>query len=553
MTVIDLLKNISKKLTAEVAIFPLATFRVVFGTLMLFSTLRFWYYGWIEDFYTAPTHFFSYFGQEWILPYNETFIYGLFIIMALSATGIMLGLFFRVCSLLFFISFTYVELIDKTTYLNHYYFVSLMAFLLLLTPAHRALSLDAKLFPRIRSFVVPRWSILALQCQIAILYLFAGIAKLNYDWLFNAQPMGLWLKSKADFPLLGELFVLPETAFVFSWAGMLFDISIAFFLFSKKLRPLGYLVVVVFHLLTWFLFPIGVFPWVMIGVTLVFFSSEWHERLWSLFEIRDLACRQAGLKFEISDSNPTKLSVRDSLFSVSDSNTGAGSPLHGDVLSETPWSRSRVRGKRGLSGVLYSNTQTKSSPSPSNSYRNQLSLRERLSSTVLFPVLLAGNAKSKIYNSPFIIYNLKSSLLFLVLSTYFTIQLIVPMRYALNDENLYWTENGYRFSWRVMLMEKTGHLEFRVKDIATQKESLVSPSQYFTAFQQRQLVTQPDMILQAAHIIAQDFKNRGMLVEVYADSYASLNGQKHRTFVNPEVNLASLKKDHKRDWIVQYD
>ncbi len=514
MTVIKRLRNIPHYFTAEVAIFPLATFRVIFGALMVFSTIRFWYYGWIEDFYLSPTHFFSYFGQDWIQPYGETFIYSLFIIMALSAVGIMLGLFFRISALLFFLSFTYVELIDKTTYLNHYYFVSLLAFLLMLTPAHRALSLDTNLFPRIKSWSVPRWSILAVQCQIAILYFFAGIAKLNYDWLFKAQPMNLWLKSKADFPILGDLFVLPETAFVFSWVGMLFDICIAFFLFSKKLRPLGYLAVVIFHLLTWFLFPIGVFPWVMIGVTLIFFSGEWHERLWVRvrgwkLEVRGLKLKAFGRPFRGTGGR-----MGNSQFSVysSDSNTSAGSPLKG------------VRGKRGLFGNLDSQ----------------------------FAVGSSKHSSIKKTTSNFQLSTFNFSLLLLV-SIHFTIQLLVPLRHHTSDENLYWTENGYRFSWRVMLMEKIGHLEFRVRDIATQRESIVSPSEYFTPFQQRQLVTQPDMILQAAHIIAEDHAKRGMDVEVYADSYASLNGKKHRRFVKPDVNLASLKNDRNRDWIVQYD
>lgn len=461
MMATDLVKNITNKLTTQVAVFPLATFRVVFGALMLFSTIRFWYYGWIEDFYIAPSHFFSYFGQDWILPYNAPFIYSLFIIMAISAVGIMLGLFFRVSSLLFFLSFTYIELIDKTTYLNHYYFVSLMAFLLLLTPAHRALSFDSKLFPRIKSWVVPQWSILALQFQIAILYFFAGVAKLNYDWLFKAQPMSLWLQSKSDFPILGQFFVMEETAFIFSWAGMLFDISIAFLLFSKKLRPLGYLAVVAFHLLTWLLFPIGVFPWVMIGVTLIFFSADWHKRLW-----------------------------------------------------EIVWS-SRFRVYR-------------------------------------FGSMGNKTASNKITTPNYKLLTINYGLLSL-LAIHFTLQLLVPLRHHLSDDNLYWTENGYRFSWRVMLMEKTGYLEFRVRNIATQKESIVQTGEYFSAFQQRQLVTQPDMILQAANVIAKDYENRGIQVEVYADSFASLNGEKHRPFVNPTVNLASLKNDQKKDWIVQYD
>ena len=492
----EFVKNITKKITLEVAIFPLATFRVLFGALMLFSTIRFWYYGWIEDFYLAPSHFFSYFGQDWILPYGSTFIYGLFIIMALSAVGIMLGLFFRASSLLFFLSFTYVELIDKTTYLNHYYFVSLIAFLLMLTPAHRALSLDSKLFPSIKSWVVPKWSILVLQCQIAILYFYAGIAKLNYDWLFKAQPMNLWLKSKADFPILGELFIFPETAFIFSWAGMLFDISIAFLLFSKKLRPLGYLSVVAFHLLTWFLFPIGIFPWVMIVVTLIFFSADWHRRVWELV---------GGFGFGVQDSK----------LEILDSNQKFG-----------------IRGSR--LEVYGSNPQINT--------HNLTNSDQRMGIQYSLEFKQISNLKFQIPN-----------LILSLLALHFLIQLAVPLRHHLSNEKLYWTENGYRFSWRVMLMEKTGHLEFRVRDIATQKENLVQSNRYFTAFQQRQLVTQPDMILQAAKIIAQDYENRGMLVEVYANSFASLNGERHRPFVNPTVNLANLKDDQKRDWIVQYD
>ncbi len=443
------LTHIAKKLNKQVAIFPLATFRVLFGALMLFSTIRFWYYGWIEDFYITPSYFFSYFGQEWIQPYSATFIYGLFIIMGVSAFMILLGMFYRMASLLFFLSFTYVELIDKTTYLNHYYFVSLIAFLLIFIPAHRAFSIDSKLFPSIRSFNVPRWSILALQCQITILYFFAGVAKLNYDWLFEAQPMGLWLQSKTDLPLIGSLFEYDLTAFVFSWTGALFDLSIAFLLFSKKLRPVGYAAVVTFHLLTWWLFPIGIFPWVMIGCTLIFFSIEWHERIWSFI----------SRKRQISD-------------------------IAMPEIVPTRWVSSSILG---------------------------------------------------------------------LLAIHFIIQLTVPMRHVLHENDLYWTEHGYRFSWRVMLMEKTGHLEFRVRDIATQKESIVDPSNYFTSFQQRQLVTQPDMILQAAHLIHTDFQRKGRDVEIYANSFSSLNGKKHRQFVNPEVNLCSLKNDRNRDWILTYE
>ena len=294
MMEINSLRHSADKLKEKVAIYPLVTFRVLFGGLMIFSILRFWLNGWIEDFYITPTHFFPYFGLDWIQPYNSAFIYSLFIIMALAALGILLGAFYRASAIAFFLAFTYVELIDKTTYLNHYYFISLIAFLLIWTPAHKAISVDSKLFPRIKTTEIQRWSITILQAQIALVYVFAGIAKLNSTWLLDAQPMSLWLDSKSNFPLVGELLSLNVTAYVFSWAGMLFDLFIVLFLLSNKLRLLGYFCLVVFHLFTWLLFPIGVFPWVMIGLTLIYFSGKWHKKLWIKFysSFRRNTCRK---------------------------------------------------------------------------------------------------------------------------------------------------------------------------------------------------------------------------------------------------------------------
>ena len=40
---------------------------------------------------------------------------------------------------------------------------------------------------------------------------------------------------------------------------------------------------------------------------------------------------------------------------------------------------------------------------------------------------------------------------------YFSLQILLPFRFMLYPGNLFWTEQGYRFSWRVMLMEKVGY------------------------------------------------------------------------------------------------
>ena len=127
-----------------VSLAPLATFRITFGLLMFGSLLRFWARGWIESSYVAPTFHFTYWGFGWVQPLGATGMQLLFGILILASLLIALGLFYRPASVVFFLGFTYVELIDVTTYLNHYYFISLVAFLLIWLPANRDHALDAR-------------------------------------------------------------------------------------------------------------------------------------------------------------------------------------------------------------------------------------------------------------------------------------------------------------------------------------------------------------------------------------------------------------------------
>ncbi|MFK7934143.1 MAG: HTTM domain-containing protein, partial [Saprospiraceae bacterium] len=114
--------------TTEAA--PLAVFRIFFGALMFLSIVRFWYNGWIEKLYLEPQFHFSYYGFAWVKPIGD-WTYLLFVICGLSALCVMVGWKYRLAIITFFLSFTYIELMDKTTYLNHYYFVSVLSFLLL--------------------------------------------------------------------------------------------------------------------------------------------------------------------------------------------------------------------------------------------------------------------------------------------------------------------------------------------------------------------------------------------------------------------------------------
>ena len=241
---------------------PLEIFRFLFGILMIISLVRFWAMGWINEFYVMPKYHFSFYGFDWVKYPGEIGIYLMFSLMIITAFFIMIGKFYRISAILFFLLFTYVELIDKTLYLNHYYFVSLISFLMIFLPADK------------KEALIPRWTIDILKFQLIVVYFFAGFAKLNSDWLLNAMPLKLWLPASSHLPIIGELLKYEITAYIFSWFGAIYDLSIWMFLLIPKTRKVAYLFVLIFHLSTALLFNIGMFPYIMCALTLIFFDFK---------------------------------------------------------------------------------------------------------------------------------------------------------------------------------------------------------------------------------------------------------------------------------------
>ncbi|SDL37053.1 Vitamin K-dependent gamma-carboxylase [Catalinimonas alkaloidigena] len=424
--------------------------------MMLVSTVRFVWNGWVETQYLQPRFFFPFYGFAWVKPLPATGMYLVFGGMALAAVGMLLGWRYRLSSVAFFLLFTYTELIDKTNYLNHYYFVSLVSFLMIWLPAHRAFSLDVVRNPQLRRTHVPRWTVALLQLQLGLVYCYAGIAKLNRDWLFEALPLKIWLPVHMDFPVIGPLFRYGWVAFAFSWFGALYDLTVPFFLLFRRTRLWAYGAVIAFHVLTWLLFPIGMFPFIMIGMTLIFFSPRFHQLL--LANLRRL-----GVRLRLVGQRPA--------------------------------------------GYL--------------------------------PRLYRPRA---------------TGALALMLGVYVVIQLLLPWRYLLYPGDLFWTEEGYRFSWRVMLMEKAGYVTFHITDPATGHVSEVYASDYLTPQQEKMMATQPDMMLQFAHFLHDEFQKRGIAdPQVRAEAYVTLNGQGSRLFLDPTVDLAQERESfrHKR-WILPY-
>ncbi|HAI41213.1 MAG TPA: HTTM domain-containing protein, partial [Maribacter sp.] len=118
-----------------------------------------------------------------------------------------------------------------------------------------------------------------IKLLLGIVYFYAGLAKLNSDWLLNAMPLKIWLPAKFDTPFIGSFLGEEWVQFLFSWSGAIYDLSIPFLLLYKRTRPYAFVMVVIFHVLTRVLFPIGMFPYVMIVSALIFFDAKVHLKI----------------------------------------------------------------------------------------------------------------------------------------------------------------------------------------------------------------------------------------------------------------------------------
>jgi len=427
------------------AAYTLAFFRVGFGVLMCYSLLRFALKGWIYELYIQPQIYFPFYGFEWIKPLPGMGMYVVFALLFLLAACIAVGKFYRPATAAFFLLFTYVELIDKTNYLNHYYFISLISFLMIFLPADAVCSLDAR--SRKNTPTVYTWHRAALLLQIGSVYFFASIAKIKPDWLLHAQPLGIWLHANNNLPLIGPLFDYKITAYAASWFGMLFDISLPFFLLYKRTRIWAYLTAIFFHVFTGMLFHIGMFPYIMIFSALVFFPSEMHRK-WLM-----------------------------------------------------PFFRQQAGGNRQEQTIEQKN----------------------------------GRKTEQI-----------------LLLFFFAIQLFMPFRYLLYPGNPFLGEEGFRFSWNVMLMEKTGTCEFLVVNREKQIVKTVYPHELLSKQQEHMMSTQPDMVLQFAHMLADREKAVGNLhPEVYAVCYTSVNGRSSRLLIDPKTDLSKEHDNfYHKPWIL---
>ena len=431
-------------LRGPVDIAPLIYFRVLGGLLMTVEIAGELFNHYWVDLTRSQFHF-SYPGFEWVDPWPVAGLGIHYAITIAAGLCVTVGWHYRASAIVFCVGSTWLFLMDKSLYINHHYLYCLIALILVFLPAHRAVSFDARRDPTIASATAPAWCRWILLFQIAVVYGFAGVAKLDADW-FAGMPMRIWLAARADYLLIGGLLGEPWLPLLISRGGLVFDLLIVPAMLWRRTRRVAFAFAVLFHLTNVSIFGIGTFPWFSLMATALFFSPAAFRRL----------------------------------------------PL--------------LRTRLPASGSIAAGTAT--------------DLRRRMTASVLI--------------------------------AYVMIQLVVPLRHFLYPQPTRWTEAGHTFSWRMMLRSKRGIVVYSVRDPTTDRSWTEKPRDYLTRHQARDMVGKPEMIVEFARFLADEYERNGIAdVEVRANCTVSLNGRPFQPYVKPGVDLAEDGRERfPYDWIV---
>lgn len=252
---------------------PLIFFRLIFGLLIFLESAGAIFTGWVKRAFIEPDFTFSFIGFEWLTPLPGYGMYYFYALMAIFGLMVMVGLYYRFSLSAFTLMWTATYLMQKTNYNNHYYLLILFCLIMLILPAHRYFSLDARHNPAMKCLSCPRWCFVLVIVQLAIVYTFASTAKINPDWLAG-MPIKLWFKAKENYPFIGPFLQKGLVTHFVAYAGILFDLLIVPLMLWRRTRFLGLAFSLCFHVFNSIVFQIGIFPYLMLAALVFFFDPE---------------------------------------------------------------------------------------------------------------------------------------------------------------------------------------------------------------------------------------------------------------------------------------
>lgn len=113
---------------------------------------------------------------------------------------------------------------------------------------------------------------------LASIYVWAGVSKLDPDWMRGAT-LSISLGGLVHVPVLGPLLVHPRSLMAMCWGLIALELGAPARLGWRRTRPWAIAALALFHVGTMIFYQIGIFPWVCLGLLSLWMAPAWPRRV----------------------------------------------------------------------------------------------------------------------------------------------------------------------------------------------------------------------------------------------------------------------------------
>lgn len=160
--------------------------------------------------------------------------------------------------------------------------------------------------------------------------------------------------------------------------------------------------------------------------------------------------------------------------------------------------------------------------------------------------------RTVLYDKAEVIVPKYKRLLITIVAVHFAFQVGLPLRHWIFQDDVLWTEEAHRLSWRMMLRSKRGMLTVWVEDKNTGLRERYKYSDLLSSKQNRNVRVKPDLLWQLAQLIEKVEADKGRDVAVYMDVKVAVNGGEFHRLVDLQTDLAAEEWQHFKhhSWIL---
>jgi vitamin K-dependent gamma-carboxylase len=208
--------------------------------------------------YTYPEFHFTYQFFDWVKPWPVWGMVFHYLLTILAGFSFAVGIRQRLSAIILFIGYTTLFLMEKAEYVNHFYLYCLIAFWLIFMPVKNGSKRAA-----------PSWYYWLMLFHMAVVYFYAGLAKLDSEWL-SFHSVQIFLNQRQ--------WTLPGLDKILTFGGLFFDLLIVPLLLWKPTRMAAFITAIFFHLSNVYMFGLATFPWFSLMMTSLFLGVSWPRR-----------------------------------------------------------------------------------------------------------------------------------------------------------------------------------------------------------------------------------------------------------------------------------